>query len=91
VPDPVPFAQDHRPRPYDRDAVTRYFRALVATDNVFKTFRTGFLGKSSPVHLFWGGLDLAVTRFSGRLAPRHPGNMPGLPPAHAMLMKPHPI
>ncbi|MGV8830607.1 MAG: DUF5996 family protein [Devosia sp.] len=79
LPNPVPFSHDHAVRPYDRDAVTRYFRALVASDTVFKKFRTGFVGKSSPVHLFWGALDLAVTRFSGRLAPQHPGNVPGLP------------
>lgn len=76
---PTPFAEDHAERPYDAEAVTRYFRALVAVDRVFKRFRTGFLGKASPVHLFWGGFDLAVTRFSGRRAPRHPGGFPTLP------------
>jgi hypothetical protein len=79
VADPVPFAQDRRDRPYDGEAVTRFFRALAKIDPVFKTFRTGFLGKSSPVHLFWGSFDLAVTRFSGRRAPRHPGGIPALP------------
>ena len=76
-PDPVPFAEDRAERPYDADAVTRFFHAMVAVDRVFKLFRTGFLGKVSPVHLFWGSFDLAVTRFSGRprtSAPRrHPG------------------
>lgn len=79
VPNPVPFAEDHRDRPYDRDAVHRYHQALAATDRVFNRFRTSFLGKSSPVHLFWGALDLAVTRFSGRRAPLHPGGIPFLP------------
>jgi len=79
VPYPVPFVEDHRERPYDRDAVQRFHHALVAVDKVFKTFRTSFLGKSSPVHLFWGALDLAVTRFSGRRAPLHPAGIPALP------------
>ncbi len=79
VPDPVPFQEDHRDRVYDRDAVQRFHRALMAIDGVFKTFRTSFLGKSSPVHLFWGSFDLAVTRFSGRRAPLHPGGVPALP------------
>lgn len=79
LPDPVPFNEDHRERPYDRDAVRRFHRALMAIDRVFKTFRTSFLGKSSPVQLFWGSLDLAVTRFSGRRAPTHPGGIPALP------------
>jgi hypothetical protein len=79
VPHPIPFIEDQAGRPYDAEAVTRYFQALVAIDRVFKRFRTGFLGKVSPVHLFWGSFDLAVTRFSGRLAPRHPGGVPALP------------
>jgi len=79
VPNPVPFSEDHRDRPYDRDAVQRYHLALVAIDRVMGRFRTGFLGKSSPVHLFWGALDLAVTRFSGRRAPLHPAGIPALP------------
>ena len=79
IPNPVPFGEDHRDRPYDRDAVQRYHRALVAIDRVMNRFRTGFLGKSSPVHLFWGALDLAVTRFSGRRAPLHPAGIPSLP------------
>ena len=79
VPYPVPFAEDDRDRPYDRDAVQRFHQALVAIDRVFNRFRTSFLGKSSPVHLFWGALDLAVTRFSGRRAPLHPGGIPALP------------
>lgn len=79
--DSVPFARDDRERPYDRDAVTRFHRTLVLVDAVFKKFRTGFLGKVSPVHLFWGSFDLAVTRFSGRSAPKHPGGIPNLPDA----------
>lgn len=81
LPDAIPFADDRRPRPYDAAAVGRYFGALVAVDAVMKRFRTSFLGKSSPVHLFWGAMDLAVTRFSGRRAPPHPGGVPGLPDA----------
>jgi predicted GNAT family acetyltransferase len=79
VPNPVPFSEDHRDRPYDRDAVQSYHQALAAIDRVFYRFRTAFLGKSSPVHLFWGALDLAVTRFSGRRAPLHPAGIPFLP------------
>jgi hypothetical protein len=79
--DPVPFDQDKAVRPYDRQAVQRFHQALVRIDRVFSRFRTGFLGKVSPVHLFWGSFDLAVTRFSGRPAPLHPGGIPGLPDA----------
>lgn len=81
IADGVPFAQDHTQRPYDAEAVTRFFRACVAVTGVLQTFRTGFLGKVSPVHFFWGSFDLAVTRFSGRPAPRHPGGIPALPDA----------
>lgn len=79
VPEPVPFAEDRAERPYDRDAVTRFFHALVQVDRVLKRFRTSYLGKVSPVHLFWGSFDMAVTRFSGRRAPLHPGGIPALP------------
>ena len=79
VPDPIPFVEDERDRPYDREAVQRFHQALIAVDRVFSRFRTSFLGKSSPVHLFWGSFDLAVTRFSGRRAPLHPGGVPALP------------
>lgn len=81
IPDAIPFAQDTAARPYDRAATERFHRALVQIDRVFARFRTGFLGKVSPVHLFWGSFDLAVTRFSGRKAPRHPGGIPALPDA----------
>lgn len=79
LPDAVRFAEDGRERPWDGDAVRRFHRALLSVDRVFQRFRTGFLGKASPVHFFWGSFDLAVTRFSGRVAPRHPGGIPGLP------------
>ena len=79
VADPIPFAQDATHASYDADAVNRYWRALVQIDRVLKYFRTGFLGKVNPVHLFWGSFDLAVTRFSGRVAPIHPGGIPNLP------------
>jgi hypothetical protein len=74
-----PFAEDHEHRPYDADAVRTFWRALIQVRRVFYQFRTGFLGKASPIHLFWGSFDLAATRFSGRVAPKHPGGMPGLP------------
>ena len=79
LPDAVPFVEDTARRPYDADAVARFHRALVSIDHVFQEFRTGFRGKVSPVHLFWGSFDLAVTRFSGRPAPLHPGGIPNLP------------
>jgi hypothetical protein len=81
VPDAVRFPDDTRERPYDPDAVERFHRALLRVARVFEHFRTSFLGKVSPVHLFWGAFDLAVTRFSGRRAPLHPGGMPNLPDA----------
>lgn len=79
ISDAKPFAKDTEPRPYDAVAVERFHRALVSIERVFTKFRTGFLGKVSPVHLFWGSFDLAVTRFSGRDAPLHPGGIPALP------------
>ncbi|MCK0166771.1 DUF5996 family protein [Jannaschia sp. S6380] len=79
LPDPIPFAEDTATRPYDAEAVQRFHRALLCVQDVFERFRTGFHGKVSPVHLFWGSFDLAVTRFSGRRAPPHPGGMPYLP------------
>lgn len=77
--DAIPFVEDTTSRPYDAAAVNRFHGALLAVSRVFERFRTGFRGKSSPVHLFWGSLDLAVTRFSGRSAPLHPGGIPNLP------------
>lgn len=79
IPNAKPFAEDIAPRPYDRQAVQRFHQALLSIQQVFERFRTGFLGKVSPVHMFWGSFDLAVTRFSGRNAPLHPGGVPALP------------
>ncbi|HEX2364998.1 MAG TPA: DUF5996 family protein [Bradyrhizobium sp.] len=83
LPDPIRFSEDTQHASYDAGAVRRLHRILVNADRVFKQFRTGFLGKVSPVHFFWGSFDLAVTRFSGRRAPRHPGGVPHLPDAVA--------
>ena len=77
----VPFPDDRAHASYDRDAAGRFFRVLLSCHEVFSHFRTGFLGKASPVHFFWGSFDLAVTRFSGRRAPSHPGGVPNLPDA----------
>jgi hypothetical protein len=79
VPDPIPFDQDEVHRSYDGAAAQRFWRILVQAERVFTRFRAGFVGKCSPVHLFWGAADLAVTRFSGRRAPEHPGGIPNLP------------
>jgi hypothetical protein len=77
LPEAVAFPDDHRTG-YDADAARGWFEATVAVDQVLRAFRGEFLGKSSPVHFFWGAFDLAVTRFSGRPAPRHPGGVPGV-------------
>jgi hypothetical protein len=79
VEEAIPFAEDHRHSAYDPEAVERFWRVLVQVDRVFHEFRARFIGKSSPVHFFWGSFDLAVTRFSGRSAPPHPGGFPNLP------------
>jgi len=79
VAEPVPFDEDERHASYDREYAHRFWRVLVQADRVFKIFRARFAGKSSPVHYFWGAPDLAVTRFSGRAAPVHPGGIPNLP------------
>ncbi len=79
LPEPTPFPQDTAHASYDAEAVRRFHQILVDSDRVFKQFRTGFIGKASPVHFFWGSFDLAVTRFSGRRAPAHPGGVPHLP------------
>ncbi len=81
VPDPIRFSEDRVHAAYDANAAHRFWRVLLQADRVFKVFRSGFLGKASPVHFFWGSFDLAVTRFSGRHAPAHPGGVPGLPDA----------
>ncbi len=78
LPEPIRFSEDNQHASYDPHAVRRFLQILVNVDRVFKQFRTGFLGKASPVHFFWGSFDLAVTRFSGRRAPRHPGGVPHL-------------
>ncbi|HEY9459327.1 MAG TPA: DUF5996 family protein, partial [Paralcaligenes sp.] len=75
----IPFEKDHQHASYDPDAVHRFWRILSQTDRVLKQFRGRFLGKSSPVHFFWGSLDIAMTRFSGRSAPVHPGGAPNCP------------
>src|SRR6184192_4838841 len=77
----IPFERDETHRSYDRDYANRFWRVLVQVDRVFKNFRSRFCGKCSPVHFFWGSFDLAVTRFSGRPAPPHPGGVPHLPDA----------
>ena len=79
LPDATPFTKDTRERPYDADVVSRFHGALLRMVPVFERFRTGFLGKVSPVHFFWGSFDLAVTRFSGRIVPLHPAGIPNLP------------
>ena len=79
VPESIPFDRDERHQEYDAAAAARFWRALVQVDRVFKEFRSRFIGKCSPVHFFWGGGDLAVTRFSGRRAPTHPGGIPNMP------------
>jgi hypothetical protein len=78
IPNAVRFSQDHVHATYDPDYANRFWRVLVQVDRVFKHFRTGFVGKASPVHFFWGSFDLAVTRFSGRRAPPFEGKTPGL-------------
>ncbi|HLZ84534.1 MAG TPA: DUF5996 family protein [Caulobacteraceae bacterium] len=83
LPDAVPFPEDRAPRVFDGAMAERFWRALLQADRLLKLFRTGFLGKASPVHFFWGSFDLAVTRFSGRPAPPHPGGVPHLPDAVA--------
>jgi hypothetical protein len=75
----IPFDEDNTPRPYDAEYATRFWQVLQQADRVFKVFRARFVGKCSPVHFFWGAADLAVTRFSGRKAPQHPGGVPNLP------------
>ena len=77
IPDPIqPFHEDEAQRAYDPEAVERLWQALLQVQRVFTNFRAGFIGKVSPIHLFWGAFDLAVTRFSGRTAPKHPGGAP---------------
>jgi hypothetical protein len=74
----IPFGKDEVHCTYDADSVGRFWQALISTHTVFTRFRAGFTGKCSPVHFFWGSFDLAVTRFSGRRAPLHPGGAPNM-------------
>ena len=83
IPDAVAFDEDHAPRAYDPEIARAYWRAMLQMQRVFLLFRSRFIGKCSPIHLFWGSFDLAVTRFSGRDAPPHPGGMPHVPNAVA--------
>ena len=83
IANPIPFDQDDQHAAYDRDYAGRFWRILLSLHKILAHFRTAFLGKASPVHFFWGSFDLAVTRFSGRPAPRHPGGVPYLPDAVA--------
>lgn len=78
VDQPIAFEQDYIHTAYDAEYAQRFWRILVQTDRVMKVFRSRFIGKCSPVHFFWGSFDLAVTRFSGRRAPDHPGGVPNM-------------
>ena len=78
VQDPIPFEQDYKHAAYDPEYAQRFWRILVQADRIMAAFRSRFIGKSSPVHFFWGSCDLAVTRFSGRGAPEHPGGVPNM-------------
>ena len=91
LPDPIRFGEDRVHASYDPDAAHRFWQVLRQVDRVFGKFRTAFLGKSSPVHFFWGSFDIAVTRFSGRHAPRHPGGVPNLPDAVAQEAYSHEV
>jgi hypothetical protein len=79
VENPIPFEADYTHAVYDREQATRFAGVLVQVDRVMREFRGRFIGKASPVHFFWGSFDMAVTRFSGRPAPPHPGGIPNMP------------
>ena len=81
LPNPIPFERDETHRSYDPEYANRFWRVLLQADRIFKEFRSRFCGKCSPSHFFWGSFDLAVTRFSGKAAPQHPGGIPHLPDA----------
>lgn len=83
IADGIPFDKDYTHKSYDKEYAYRFWRVLVQTDRLCKEFRSGYIGKVSPVHFFWGGFDLAVTRFSGRRAPPHPGGIPNFPDSAA--------
>jgi hypothetical protein len=91
IADAIPFDQDRVHASYDGDFANRFWRVLARSNEVFARFRTGFLGKASPVHFFWGSFDLAVTRFSGRRAPRHPGGVPNFPDSVAQEAYSHEV
>jgi hypothetical protein len=91
LPDPIRFHEDRTHASYDAAAVRRFGRVLGQADRVLKHFRSGFLGKVSPVHFFWGSFDLAVTRFSGRRAPLHPGGVPHMPKSVAQEAYSHEV
>ncbi len=80
IPGAIPFSQDRTHGSYDAEYAQRFWRVLLQVDRLLKQFRTGFVGKSSPVHFFWGSFDMAVTRFSGRRAPTFTGTAPGVSP-----------
>lgn len=91
LPDPIRFRQDRTHASYDAEFAARHWRLLARIEPVLFQFRTAFIGKSSPVHFFWGSFDLAVTRFSGRRAPLHPGGVPHLPDAVAQEAYSHEV
>jgi hypothetical protein len=91
IADCTPFEQDTVHASYDAEYVNRFWRVLLSASEVFARFRTAFLGKASPVHFFWGSFDLAVTRFSGRPAPSHPGGVPHLSDAVAQEAYSHEV
>lgn len=91
VEEATPFARDTKHASYDPEFANRFWCVLLQSDRVFKQFRSHFIGKCSPVHFFWGSFDLAVTRFSGRLAPKHPGGVPHLPNAIAQEAYSHEV
>jgi hypothetical protein len=91
IPDAVRFSEDHVHAAYDREYAERHWRVLLQVNRVLHAFRTSFIGKCSPVHFFWGSFDLAVTRFSGRRAPLHPGGVPNLPDAVAQEAYSHQV
>jgi len=91
LPEPIRFSEDRTHASYDPDYVQRLWRILLQVERVLYEFRTAFIGKCSPVHFFWGSFDLAVTRFSGRRAPLHPGGVPFLPDAVAQEAYSHEV
>ena len=91
LPDATALDRDRVHASYDPEYANRFWRILVQSDRVFKVFRARFIGKCSPVHFFWGSFDLAVTRFSGRRAPRHPGGVPHLPDSVAVEAYSHEV